>query len=242
MARTHQRKTSRGKGARDPRRPASVRPSRLPDHRKKRPPRGGLGSRILRVVGIFFLCVLVAGVAFAAGGYLGVIKGVERLGEPQNFETHPTYIYSAPLGGNEDSRRVIGTIFQGQNRKTASLDGDAAAPAQRAGRQGGRALQGARRGGPLGHHAALWGGHPGRRGGRGGEHHHPAVRQERLPLPGPVHHAQGQRSPDRHRDRAQEGIQRPDHRRLPEHRLLRQQRLRGRRPPPRPTSTSPSRT
>lgn len=121
MARTHERKTSRGTGARDPRRPASVRPVRLPDHRKKGRSGGGLGSRILRFVGVFLLCVSVAGLAFAAGGYVGVIKGVERLGEPQNFETHPTYIYSAPLGGNEDSRRVIGTVFQGQNRKTASL-------------------------------------------------------------------------------------------------------------------------
>jgi membrane peptidoglycan carboxypeptidase len=80
-----------------------------------------LGSKILRFVGILSLGVLVAAVAFAAGGYLGVVKGVERLGEPQNFETSPTYIYSAPLGGNGDSRRVIGTISQGQNRKTASL-------------------------------------------------------------------------------------------------------------------------
>ena len=72
-------------------------------------------------MGVLSLCVLVAGVAFAAGGYLGLIKGVERLDEPRTFETHPTYIYSAPLGGNEDSRRVIGTIFEGQNRKTASL-------------------------------------------------------------------------------------------------------------------------
>ncbi|HZF57846.1 MAG TPA: transglycosylase domain-containing protein [Rubrobacter sp.] len=121
MARTHERKKSRGKGGREPRRPASVRPVRLPDHRKKKATGGGLGSKILRVVGIFFLCLLVAGVAFAAGGYLGVIKGVQRLGEAQNFETRATYIYSAPLGGNEDSRRVIGTVFQGQNRQTASL-------------------------------------------------------------------------------------------------------------------------
>src|SRR5918997_1175213 len=121
MARTHERKTSRGKGARDPRRPASVRPVRLPDHRKKKASGGGLGSKILRFVGIFFLCALVSAVAFAAGGYLGVFKGVQRLGEAQNFETHPTYIYSAPLGGNGDSRRVIGTVFQGENRQTASL-------------------------------------------------------------------------------------------------------------------------
>lgn len=121
MARTHERKASRGKGARDPRRPPSVRPVRLPEHRKKGSSGGGLGSRILRFVGIFFLCVSVAGVAFAAGGYAGLREGVQRLGEPQDFESHPTYIYSAPLGGNEDSRRVIGTVFQGQNRKTASL-------------------------------------------------------------------------------------------------------------------------
>ena len=121
MAGTHERKTSRGKGARDPRRPASVRAVRLPDYRKKKASGGGLGSKILHFVGVFFLCVLVAAVAFAAGGYLGVIKGVERLGEPQNLETHPTYIYSAPLGANEDSRRVIGTVFQGQNRQSASL-------------------------------------------------------------------------------------------------------------------------
>ncbi|MDQ3942249.1 MAG: transglycosylase domain-containing protein, partial [Actinomycetota bacterium] len=67
------------------------------------------------------LCILVACVGFSAGGYLGLVKSVERLGEPRNVETHPTYIYSAPLGGNEDSRRVIGTIFQGVNHKTASL-------------------------------------------------------------------------------------------------------------------------
>lgn len=122
MARTYSRKTSRGKGAGGGKRPAARRPVRLPAHRKKRGSTSkGLAARILRVVGIFFLCVLVAGVAFAAGGYLGLVNSVEKLDEPRTFETHPTYIYSAPLGGNEDSRRVIGTVFQGQNRKTASL-------------------------------------------------------------------------------------------------------------------------
>ncbi len=118
MARTYQRRTSRGKG----RRPEVRRPVRLPEHRKKRASsRKGPASRILRGVGIFFLCVLVAGVAFAAGGYLGLVKSVAKLDKPRAIETHPTYIYSAPLGGNDDSRRVIGTIFEGQNRKTASL-------------------------------------------------------------------------------------------------------------------------
>ncbi|MDQ3862383.1 MAG: transglycosylase domain-containing protein [Actinomycetota bacterium] len=118
MARTYQKKTSREKRAREARRPV-----RLPEHRKRRGSsrKRSLGARVLRGVGIFFLCVLVSGVAFATGGYLGLVKGVQKLDEPRTYETHPTYIYSAPLSGNEDSRRVIGTIFEGQNRKTASL-------------------------------------------------------------------------------------------------------------------------
>jgi penicillin-binding protein 1A len=72
------------------------------------------------------LCVFAATVGLAAGGYLGLVRSVDQLvaqfGNPQNIETHPTYIYSAPLGGNENSRRVIGTIFQGENRKTATKE------------------------------------------------------------------------------------------------------------------------
>lgn len=117
MARTHQKKSSRDARAERARRPVRVPKQR----RKQKAPGKGAASQILRAVGVFFLCVLVAGVAFAAGGYLGLINSVEKLDEPRTFETHPTYIYSAPLGGNEDSRRVIGTIFGGQNRKTASL-------------------------------------------------------------------------------------------------------------------------
>src|SRR5829696_9212175 len=117
MARTHQKKTIRNARAR-----AARRPVHLPAHRRKKSAPGkGAASKILRAVGIFFLCVLIAGTAFAAGGYVGLIKSVKKLDEPRTFETHPTYIYSAPLGGNEDSRRVIGTIFEGQNHKTASL-------------------------------------------------------------------------------------------------------------------------
>src|SRR5215216_1178975 len=93
---------------------------RLPEHRKGTF-RRSLVSRILRAIGVFLSCVLLGGVAFAAGGYLGLIESVRKLDEPRTYDTHPTYIYSAPLGGNEDSRRVIGTIFEGQNRKTASL-------------------------------------------------------------------------------------------------------------------------
>jgi membrane peptidoglycan carboxypeptidase len=115
MARTNQKRTSRGARARDVRRTV-----RLPERRKE-PSRKSLASRILLGTGVFLLCVLVSGAAFAAGGYLGLIQSVQKLDEPRTYETHPTYIYSAPLGGNEDSRRVIGTIFEGQNRKTASL-------------------------------------------------------------------------------------------------------------------------
>src|ERR687889_1564383 len=117
MARTSRKKPSRGERAREARR--SV---RLPEHRKERAssPKSP-ASRILRAMGVLLLCALVCIVAFAAGGYLGLIKSVQRLDEPQTFETHPTYLYSAPLSGNEDSRRVIGTVFEGENRKTASL-------------------------------------------------------------------------------------------------------------------------
>jgi membrane peptidoglycan carboxypeptidase len=121
MARTYQRGGGRGStGAR--RRPSSKRPARLQTSKKGGFPYGNLRARILRGVGIFLLCLVVAGVAFSAGGYVGLIRSVDRLGEPRNVETHPTYIYSAPLGGNGDSRRVIGTIFQGQNIKTAQRD------------------------------------------------------------------------------------------------------------------------
>ena len=41
-------------------------------------------------MGIILLCAVVAGVAFAAGGYAGLIRSVDRLGEPRNAETHPT--------------------------------------------------------------------------------------------------------------------------------------------------------
>ncbi|MBA3426181.1 MAG: transglycosylase domain-containing protein [Rubrobacter sp.] len=79
-------------------------------------------SRILRGIGVFFLCVIVGAASFVAGGYLGVVEVVKELKDPGRVSTHPTYIYSAPIGDTDGSRRVIGTLFQGQNRETASKD------------------------------------------------------------------------------------------------------------------------
>jgi membrane peptidoglycan carboxypeptidase len=122
MAHIYQSKRREGARVRAPRRSGPGRPVRLPTSRQRRFPYEGLKKKILRATGIFFLCVLVAGVGLAAGGYLGLVRSVDRLGKPQNLETHPTYIYSAPLGGNDDSRRLIGTIFRGENRKAASRE------------------------------------------------------------------------------------------------------------------------
>src|SRR5215218_6693674 len=120
MARTYQRQGR--KGTESPRRSSSKKPLRLPTSNKRSFPKGDLRAKILRGAGILALCLLLAGTGFAAGAYVGLIRSVNLLGEPQNVETDPTYIYSAPLGGSEDSRRVIGTIFQGQNRKTAERE------------------------------------------------------------------------------------------------------------------------
>src|SRR5215218_7106279 len=120
MARTYQRQGR--KGTESPRRSSSKKPLRLPTSNKRSFPKGDLRAKILRGAGILALCLLLAGTGFAAGAYVGLIRSVNLLGEPQNVETDPTYIYSAPLGGSEDSRRVIGTIFQGQNRKTAEKE------------------------------------------------------------------------------------------------------------------------
>ncbi len=122
MARTHQRGRGKGAAAKTPQRKGPIRPVRIPTNRRKQKSKAGrVWARVLQVVGIVLLCLVVAGLAFAAGGYLGVVQGVKQLEAPHNFETHPTYLYSAPLGEDEGSRRVIGTIFSGQNRKTASL-------------------------------------------------------------------------------------------------------------------------
>lgn len=66
------------------------------------------------------LCVAL--LSFIAGGYFGIIKVVNNLQEPSNIASHPTYIYSAPVGNTEGSTRAIATIFEGQNRRTARLE------------------------------------------------------------------------------------------------------------------------
>ncbi|MDQ4000164.1 MAG: PBP1A family penicillin-binding protein [Actinomycetota bacterium] len=76
----------------------------------------------MRWVGVFFLCCAVAALAFFAGGYLGLVRGVASLNEVSETASHPTYMYSKPVGETEESTRVIGAVFQGENRRTASFE------------------------------------------------------------------------------------------------------------------------
>jgi penicillin-binding protein 1A len=119
MARTYKR--GRGGSVTPPKLGKS---QRYPTSSKKRAAaKQNLRARILRGIGVFLLCCVVAGLMFAAGGYLAltqVVRGLEA--EPVAATSHPTYIYSAPLGDTDGSRRVIGTIFEGENRKAADLD------------------------------------------------------------------------------------------------------------------------
>ncbi len=71
MARTYQRKRGQGTRAKAPRRP-----DRLPASKKRRLPYGDLKSKILRVAGIFALCILASAIGLAAGGYLGLVRSV----------------------------------------------------------------------------------------------------------------------------------------------------------------------
>ena len=50
------------------------------------------------------------------------MRSVGDLEEPVSASTSPTYIYSEPIGDTNGSRRVLGTIFRGENQQTASLD------------------------------------------------------------------------------------------------------------------------
>jgi membrane peptidoglycan carboxypeptidase len=119
MARTYQK---RGGGiAADP---GFKKDIKRPEASKKKQSskKESLRARILRWAGIFALCCVVAVLAFVAGGYIGLIKAVENLDEVSTAPSHPTYIYSKPIGDTEGSTRVIGTIFHGENRRTADLE------------------------------------------------------------------------------------------------------------------------
>ena len=129
MARTYQRRSSaRRSSARRSSaralRPVSRERLALPAAPKKKRnfKKGVLRSRLLRWTGIVLLCFLVAVLAFAVGGYLGLMRAVDSLEEPSAVTSHPTYVYSAPVGETAGSSRVIGSIFRGENRRTAPLD------------------------------------------------------------------------------------------------------------------------
>src|ERR671917_98563 len=124
MARTYQRRYGRNASRtgfkRGPSLPeASERPA---PNKKQDRKKESLRNRVLRWMAIVFLCCVVAVLAFVAGAYLGLASGVENFDEASAGPSHPTYLYSQPLGETEDSARVIGTIFHGENRKTASLE------------------------------------------------------------------------------------------------------------------------
>ncbi|MGI8648791.1 MAG: transglycosylase domain-containing protein [Rubrobacter sp.] len=124
MARTYPKQSGRG-GSRDSgsgRSPQKQRQIRPPAKSVKKSRFAIIKAKVLWFIGMALLISFVAGLCFAIGGYLGLVKSVNQLGVAENIETHPTYIYSAPLGEAEGSRRVIGTIFQGENRKTTTLD------------------------------------------------------------------------------------------------------------------------
>lgn len=117
MARTYQRK-----GGTSAPRPSRKKNTRSPAPSKRRRVRGGWRQRLLRWVVIFLLCCVVGSIFFVAGGYVGLVRSVGALEEPEVVESHPTYIYSEPVGEGEGSARVIGTVFGGMNHKTAPVE------------------------------------------------------------------------------------------------------------------------
>ncbi len=121
MARTYRNKSD--KSAASPARKKGRSLSALSNSSKGRSGKGGgLRSRLPAWAGIFLLCWVVAAVFFAVGGYVGLVRSVGTLEAPEAVESHPTYIYSEPIGEGEGSARVIGTIFGGENRKTARFE------------------------------------------------------------------------------------------------------------------------
>lgn len=132
MARTFQRDSKKSaSGSAKLKVPGVTKPTskklKLPSRSKKRGAKRSyrkkdtLRTRILRWVGILLLVLAAALVAFGVGGYWGLVRSVDQLQEPAAVSTSPTYIYSAPLGDTNGSRRVIGTSFRSENRQQASL-------------------------------------------------------------------------------------------------------------------------
>ena len=120
MVRTYQRWGGRISTPQGPKK-GDKKPPAFPRH-KLGYEKQSLKTRVLRWVVILVLCSIVAAVAFVAGGYVGLVKAVENLDEGSAAPSRPTYIYSKPVGETEGSTRVIGTIFQGENRKKADLE------------------------------------------------------------------------------------------------------------------------
>ncbi|CAN5657446.1 hypothetical protein BH24ACT22_BH24ACT22_12410 [soil metagenome] len=118
MARTRQKKGPKARKWSD----AGRTVHHLSNSRKKSTAKNSFTHKLLRGLITLVACVLVAVAGFGFGAYFGLMQSV---GEPKELEvkaTAPTYIYSQPLGDTDGSRRVIGTIFHGENRKTASLE------------------------------------------------------------------------------------------------------------------------
>ena len=120
MVRTYQKRGGRISTPQGPKKGVK-KPPAFPRH-KLGYEKQSLKTRVLRWVVILVLCCIVAAVAFVAGGYVGLVKAVENLDEGSAAPSRPTYIYSKPVGETEGSTRVIGTIFQGENRKKADLE------------------------------------------------------------------------------------------------------------------------
>ena len=115
-------RTRQKKGAKAPRWSDAGKTVRhLSNSRKKRSAKNRFTYKLLRAFGVLLACVVVAVAGFGLGAYFGLMQSVGEPEEAAVEATAPTYIYSQPLGDTDGSRRVIGTIFHGENRKTASL-------------------------------------------------------------------------------------------------------------------------
>lgn len=95
---------------------------RISKPKKNAPPENSFTYKLLRSLGILLASGVVAVLGISFGAYLGLMQNVGEPSEINTQSTAPTYIYSQPLGETEGTRRVIGSIFHGENRKSASLE------------------------------------------------------------------------------------------------------------------------